>query len=390
VTVRLLPWEYGVRSLGRSPSRLLLGSLGTALVVFLLVAAGGFARGMGRSLRGTAEPGNVILVSAGSEDSVERSEIAATVPGIAEASVPGVRRVLGTAFVSPEVNLALLAAVAAAPDAPRLANFRGVTRTAFLVHPRVRVVEGSAPGPGEVMVGRFAAVRMGVAEGDLAVGKDLLLDGRPWRIAGRFEAPGTVMEAEIWAPLQDLRVASKKEKLSSVVLTVEDPADAGEADLFAKRRLDLELTAIPEAVYFGSVEAFYRPVRIVVWTTAILVAAGAFLGGITTLYAAFAARARELATLQVLGFSRAAILLGLVQESLLLASAGSLAGAAAGAILLDGVAVRITMGAFGLAVDAPVLAGGLGAGLLLGVLGVIPPAWRCLRMPVAEALKAVY
>jgi ABC-type antimicrobial peptide transport system permease subunit len=35
-----------------------------------------------------------------------------------------------------------------------------------------------------------------------------------------------------------------------------------------------------------------------------------------------------------------------------------------------------------------VLTWGLGAGLLLGVLGALLPAWRCLRLPIAESLKA--
>jgi len=44
---------------------------------------------------------------------------------------------------------------------------------------------------------------------------------------------------------------------------------------------------------------------------------------------------------------------------------------------------------FGLIVDAAVLGGGLAAGVLLGLIGALPPAWRCLRLPIAEALKAV-
>ena len=66
----------------------------------------------------------------------------------------------------------------------------------------------------------------------------------------------------------------------------------------------------------------------------------------------------------------------------------ALAAAAVALSLLDGIAVRISMGAFGLVVDGPVMALGLGAGLALGVVGALPPAWRCLNMPVASALKA--
>jgi ABC-type antimicrobial peptide transport system permease subunit len=77
-----------------------------------------------------------------------------------------------------------------------------------------------------------------------------------------------------------------------------------------------------------------------------------------------------------------------MQESLLATTAGALLAAVIGLAVLDGLAVRFSMGAFGLVVDGPVLAAGLIAGGALGVLGAIPPAWRCLRMPITEALKA--
>jgi putative ABC transport system permease protein len=59
-----------------------------------------------------------------------------------------------------------------------------------------------------------------------------------------------------------------------------------------------------------------------------------------------------------------------------------------GVFLLDGVAVRFSMGVFGMTVDSLVLAMGLGAGVMLGLIGGLPPAWRCLKLPIAEALKA--
>jgi hypothetical protein len=47
------------------------------------------------------------------------------------------------------------------------------------------------------------------------------------------------------------------------------------------------------------------------------------------------------------------------------------------------------MGVFGLVVDAGVLALGLSAGLGLGLIGALPPAAQCLRLPIPVALKAV-
>jgi len=77
-----------------------------------------------------------------------------------------------------------------------------------------------------------------------------------------------------------------------------------------------------------------------------------------------------------------------VQESVLAAAAGTLIAAAIGLALLDGAAVKFSMGAFGLQMDAVTLAIGLVSGLTLGIVGALPPAARCLRMPITQALKA--
>ena len=53
-----------------------------------------------------------------------------------------------------------------------------------------------------------------------------------------------------------------------------------------------------------------------------------------------------------------------------------------------GITVRFSMGVFGLVIDSTVLLAGLAAGLILGVAGALPPAWRCLRLPISDALKS--
>ena len=103
----------------------------------------------------------------------------------------------------------------------------------------------------------------------------------------------------------------------------------------------------------------------------------------------FTRRVRELATLQTLGFPRRAIALSLVQEGMLLAAAGSLAAAALALATVNGVAIRFTMAAFPLRIDGPAVVIGCGAGLLLGVVGAIPPAVRAMRLQIVEGLKAV-
>jgi len=392
--MRLLPWEYGVRNLARSPVRLALSLAGAALVVLLVLAAGAFVRGMDQSLRESGNPNNVILLGAGSEESFERSEIAPSVTGLVQAAVPGIKSRLGVPYVSPEVHMQSV--IREARDAARgmAVLVRGVTPAAFLVHPQARLIEGrvAEPGRDEVIVGTQAPTTMGLAPQRLNVGQTLYFDDRVWTIVGRFEAPGTVMEAEIWTPLSDLQIAARRDNLSCVVLTLDDGGPNGgdfdDVDAFARQRLDLELVALRETAYYANLRAFYRPIQAMVWVTAILIASGGLLGGLNTMYAAFASRVRELGSLQAIGYPRHAIVLSLVQESLLASVAGALIGAAIGVFLLDGVAVRFSMGVFGLVVDSVVLATALGAGVALGLIGGLPPAWRCLKLPIAEALKS--
>ncbi|MFN0133811.1 MAG: ABC transporter permease, partial [Phycisphaerales bacterium] len=387
--MRLLPFAYAVRNLGRSPSRLLLSVAGAAMVVLLILVAGGFVNGMSRALKATGGEHNIILLGAGSEESVERSEIPAATPGVLSASVPGIRTRAGVAYVSPEVHVMLPVGVVGTAPAPvrtdagrdgtlapkaklRQVMMRGVTQAAALVHESVSLTEGRWPASGadEVLVGRMAATVMGVAATDVQIGKSLIIDGRPWTVVGRFSAPGTVVEAEVWLPLADLMEATKRDTISCVILTLDpynettgEGAEFGDIAAFTKTRPDLELVPMTEREYYGKLASFFGPIKIVAWVTAGLIAVGGLFGGLNTMYAAFASRIRELGTLQSIGYRRLAIVWSMIQESTLATAAGGLLACAVGVFLLDGLAVRFSMGAFGLLIDETVI----GLGLLTGL-----------------------
>lgn len=388
---RQLPFDYAFRNLGRSYLRLAILLSGSTLVVLLALAAAGFTRGMQQTLV-QPEPmhENVILLGIGSEEGIERSQISANITTIATASIRGIKQEGRVPFVSPEIHIAL--PLRQAPGSKELsAVMRGVEPAALLVHPEVEIVEGRFPVPGsdQIMVGSLAATRLGIADSELAIGQTLYFDNRPWTISGRFQAPNTVMDAEIWLPLNDLQVATKREaSLSCVIISLDSPKAFPEADLFAKSRLDLEIAAIKERDYYASIAAFYQPIRAMILITSGLIGIGALLGGLNTMYAAFGARVREIGMLQALGYTRQAIVYNLTEESLFAAGAGTLIGLVLGAVLLDGVAVRFSMGAFALTLDAPVMLTGLLIGLLVGFVGALPPAVRCLRLPITEALKS--
>ena len=73
----------------------------------------------------------------------------------------------------------------------------------------------------------------------------------------------------------------------------------------------------------------------------------------------------------------------------LLAAAATLLAAAIALPLVNGMAVRFTMGAFALRIDALALLVGCAVGLGLGLVGAIPPAVRALRLEIVESLKAI-
>ncbi|MBK1882731.1 ABC transporter permease [Luteolibacter pohnpeiensis] len=383
----MLPFTYALRNLFRDKSRLAQTVGGSALVVLLVMAAAALNVGMKEVLSASGSPLNAILIGTGSEESMQRSEVSEQTAGIAASAVAGVAHPLGTPAVSTEIHYMTFLQT---PDGKRGQGlFRGVSPQAMVVHPEVRLLEGTFPQAGELMAGELAWRKLGFADASsLAVGKSVLLDGAEMKVSGVFAAPGTVMESEIWATLSDLRTLSQRDTVSCVVLRMETPDDFSEADLFSKQRLDLELTAMRESDYYAHLSQFFKPLRVMTWITAGLVAAGALFGGLNTLYAAFASRIRELATLQAIGFTRFAILTSLVQESLLACLTGTLIASVVALLFLDGKTIPFSIGAFTMSITPAVTFSGLFTGLALGLLGALPPAIRCLKPQLPTALRS--
>lgn len=382
----MLPLSYASRNLFRDPVRFLQKMLGAALVVLIVLAAGSFNAGMNQTLSASGAPENVIFLGVGSEESVERSEVQVAVEGFAQAGVRGIASRLDRAAVSGEVHY--MGLLSQPGGQPKQALLRGVTPNAFEVHREVKIIEGGYPGPGEVLVGRLAHMALNMSAEDLQPGAEVIFEGEPLKVAGIFSAPGTVMESEVWLNRSDLMTLTRRDSLSCVVLRMTTPDDYKFADLFVRQRPDLELVAIRESDYYQQLTSFFGPLRSMTWLTAGLIATGAIFGGLNTLYAAFSSRIRELATLQAIGFPRWVLLVSLVQESLLSALPGTLLASFLAVTLLEGIAVPFSFGVFRLELPLGVLGAGLGAGLLLGLIGALPPAWRCLSMPLPSALRA--
>jgi len=354
------------------------------LLVFVVV---GFIRGLEQSLSVSGDPAVVIVYSIGADESVENSAIAARTAGLLTASLEGIQKRYGVVHASPELYLGTRVSVGGSDES--LGLVRGVTDATPLVRRRVRLIEGRWPGRGEVMVGKLVAAKLGLKAGELAIGSSVTFDRHTWRISGQFSAGGSALESEIWGGLNDLQQALNRQDLSLVALLMSDAAQAPEVDLFCKQRTDLELQSLTETAYYRKLQTHYAPVRALAWLVVALVAGAGVFAGLNMMYGAVAGRTREIAMLQAVGYRRRAVLASLIQEAVLLACAASLLAGAIALVFFNGIAIRFTMGAFALRLDSVAVLVGCATGVLLGVVGALPPAWKALSAEVAESLKAI-
>ncbi len=382
-----LPFDYAIRNLGRSPKRLMLIVCGSALVCSLVLGSVAFSRGMEGSMNASGLATNAFVLGSGSEESVERSEIPPSTGSILAASVDGLATLAGQPAVSNEIHAAVpvtLADAVTTEEAPPVL-VRGFESMAFAVHPQVRLREGRWPmrGTDEVAAAPEALAKVPGA----TMGSRIVIAGVPFEVVGLFDAPGTVMHAEFWMRLDRLAQLTQR-TTHSVVVAALGTADIGDVDAFTSSRLDLESVAMTEQAYFTQLAEFFAPIRLLVLITAILISSGGVLGGVNAMYAAFASRVREVGTLQALGFSRFAIASSLILESTVACIGGALLACIVGLAILDGVAIRFSMGSFGLEVDATSILAALLAGICLGLLGAIPAIVRCLTLPIPSALRS--
>lgn len=385
---RLLPWEYGVRNLFRRPLRSALTLAGITTVILLVFVVVAFIRGLESSLAASGDENVVLVYSLSSAADIENSSIPARTPDLISASLGGVQQRFNVNHISPELYLGTRIVVEQ-DGVTGLGLVRGVTTAAPLVRSKVQIEEGNWPGAGEVLVGRLAHSKLGTTKDALAPGKTVKFDGSVWKISGTFSAAGSAFESEMWCPLPDLQAALKRQDLSLVAFKMNSGSSMADVEMFCAERIDLELKAVPEAAYYADLQRHYQPVRMLGWMVVWLIAGAGVFAGLNTMYGAVVGRIRELSTLQAMGFRRKAITLSLIQEAALLSIGGALIASALAFLLINGTAVRFTMGAFSLKVDSVAVIIGCATGLALGVIGAIPPAVKAMRLPIAEGVKSV-
>jgi putative ABC transport system permease protein len=136
-----------------------------------------------------------------------------------------------------------------------------------------------------------------------------------------------------------------------------------------------------------------KVMRVMGITVGTIMAIGALFGALNTMFAAVAARAREIATLRAIGFRGLPVVVAVMLETMLLALIGGLIGGLLAWLIFNGwTASTLAAGttgqlAFTFKVTPSLLWEGLKWALAIGFVGGLFPALRAARLPVTTALR---
>ncbi|MFO1352231.1 MAG: ABC transporter permease [Gammaproteobacteria bacterium] len=362
--------------------------VGIAGVVGVLVALLAMAEGFQATLKSAGSEDTAIVLRTGADAELSSGLDRATVTLVTRA--PGILRdTRDFPIASAEVVVvANIPKRATGTDAN--VEVRGVGAQVWALRPAVRIVAGRRfqPGLRELIVGRGALAQFS----GLEPGRTISLNNQTWTVVGVF-ASGDTHESEIWGDAESVAAAYRRAGFQAVQVRLTEPAALArfKAALSADPRLRVAVETTRE-YYSKQSERLTRTIRVIGVGIAVIMAVGAMFGALNTMYAAVAARAREIATLRALGFAGAPVVIAVMLETMLLALVGGILGAGIAWVVFNGYTVS-TLGAnfsqvvFQFRVTPALLLNGLQWALAIGFVGGLFPALRAATVPVTAALR---
>ena len=217
-----------------------------------------------------------------------------------------------------------------------------------------------------------------------------VLRGGEWVVVGHVDQGHYQAQCFVYADADSILSAFGLDNFNFVSAMLQTPA--GYSTLAnavrANPTLKVDVHHEREAVEKDFKE-FNRILNFTAYFVGAIMALGATLGAVNSLYAIVDSRRRELATLRAIGFESSAIILSTLAESVLLALPGALLGGCLAWALFNGFSASPFGFTFQLAVTPGLLvAVGVGWALLMGLIGGLLPAIRAARVPVTTALRA--
>lgn len=382
--------SVGISTLRQRIGASLVVVVGIAGVVGVLVAMLAMGEGFQSTLQQTGSDDTAIVLRGGSSAELNSVLDRDSINVIAQA--PGVARgASGTPLASAEQSVIANLPKRNDPTVDANVPIRGVGEEAWALRPNVKIIDGRRfkPGLRELVVGQGAMQQFAGIE----VGKQLRLAGQEWTVVGEF-ASGDSHDSELWGDAQTVASAYRRgSSAQSVTVRLTSPQafDAFKAALSSDPRLKVDVSTTRD--YFSKQsETLTKVIRVVGITVGVIMAIGAIFGALNTMFAAVAARSREIATLRAIGFRGVPVVVSVLMETMLLALLGGVLGGLISWLIFNGYTAS-TLGSnfsqvvFQFKVSPELLWLGIKWAMAIGFIGGLFPAVRAARLPVTTALR---
>jgi len=369
-----------------APSLVIVVGLAGVVAVFTALLA--MSSGFESTLKATGRNDAAIILRGGSDAELNSAfdrastDLIKQQPGIATAAD-------GKPLASAE--LMQIAELVRKDDVSHGANItlRGVEPAAFVLRPQLKITAGRnfTPGLREMIVGQGVLKQFQGAN----IGNRVRMRGSEWTVVGTF-ASGDAHDSEMWTDINVVRSTFNRIGTSSVLAALEpDGFDRLKSAVAAEPRLSLDV--LREQDYFsGQTKDFRRTIGFLAGVVTLIMALGAVFAALNSMYAAVAARGKEIATLRALGFGGLPVVVSVMTEALLLALAGGVLGALIAYALFNNLSVstlgqNFTQVVFDFKVTPQLVARGLIIAIIIGMIGGLMPALRAARLPVTVSLR---
>ena len=380
ISIRSIPERW-------APSLVIIVGLAGVVAVFTALLA--MAAGFESTLKATGRTDAALVLRGGSDAELNSAYDRASTDLIKEE--PGIATGAdGKPLASAE--LMVIAELVRKDDISHGANItlRGVEPAAFALRPQLKIVAGRnfTPGLRELIVGRGVLQQFQGA----ALGDTVRMRGSEWKVVGIF-ASGDAHDSEMWADINVARSTFGRQGSSSVLVALDGPEGLTRLRSAVAGDPRLTLDVLREQDYFsGQTKQFRKTIGVLAGVVTLIMALGAVFAALNSMYAAVAARGKEIATLRALGFGGLPVVTSVMTEALLLALAGGVLGAVIAYTLFNNLSVstlgqNFTQVVFDFKVTPQLVARGLIIALIIGMIGGFMPALRAARLPVTTSLR---
>jgi putative ABC transport system permease protein len=279
----------------------------------------------------------------------------------------------------------------AKPESISLA-LRGISQMTYQFRPHFQLTRGELfkTGVRQLILGQALARKMP----ELVVGSSIKLGGATWLISGIFSDNNSVFESELWADIGMVQSDYKRgNTIQSIRLAIKNVAniDALEQEWREDPRLNVRL--LTEKKFFAEQgQSLTRLIRWIGLPIAVIMALGAMVAALNTMYGAIANKRQEIATHKAIGFSPFAISFSILNEAIFIAFIGGSLGILPLYFIFDGWtastqnASNLSQMMFNFDLTLGLMAQALLLSLLIGLIGGMLPAIKAMRLSVTEGL----